>query len=346
MSHCTLLVPDLLGPHDAPEDVDRGLAVPSLRTALARARHETHAAIPLEGWLCQAFEVERQQDWPVAPLTLSIDVGDAGTAYWLRADPVHLELQRDRVALMGSDMLGLTQQDAEQIVAALNAQFAADGLQFDARAPRRWYVRVAQRPVLVTQTMSAAAGHDVRDVLPTGSDAPAWRQTFNEIQMVLHGLPLNEQRVDAGLPAINSIWIWGGGVKTEVPGRTFGAVWSDDALAQALGAHADAHAAPVPKDGAAWLAAARALRAEHHHLIVLNDCAQSAAYGDVGAWRNAIERLEQSWIAPLVSALRKRIIERLVIVCPGLEASHRFELGARSLSKFWVAARALSAYRS
>src|SRR5512133_328324 len=122
---------------------------------------------------------------------------------------------------------------------------------------RRAYVRVAQRPALVTQTMSAAAGHDVHDVLPTGADASAWRQTFNEIQMVLHGLPLNEERVDAGSPAINSVWFWGGGVKTDVPGRTFTAVWSDDALAQALGAHADAHAAPLPTDGTAWLHAAR-----------------------------------------------------------------------------------------
>ena len=344
--HCTLLVPDLFWPQDSAEDAGRGLTVPTLQSALARARLEKHPPISLEGWLCQAFEVERQQDWPVAPLTLSLDGGDPGSAYWLRADPIHLQLQRDRVAVMAGDALEVTHQEAEQIVAALNAQFSADGLHFAARAPRRWYVRVAQRPALATQTLSSAAGRNVHDVLPTGADAPAWRQIFNEIQMVLHALPLNAERVDAGLPAINSVWIWGGGVKTEVPGRAFTAVWSDDALAQALGAHADAHAAPLPKDGSAWLDAARSLRAGQHHLIVIDDCARTAAYGDVGGWRNAMAKLEQSWIAPLVSALRKKVIERLVIACPGPDASQRFELGARSLHKFWVAPRPLSAYRT
>jgi len=344
--NCTLLVPDLFGPQDAPADIERGLALPSLLVALARSRHEKHAPIPLEGWLCQAFEVERQQDWPVAPLTLSVDGGDPGDAYWLRADPIHLQLQRDRVALMASDMLQLTQQDADHMVAALNAQFAVDGLVFEARAPQRWYVRVAHRPSLVTQTITAAAGHDVHDVLPTGEDASAWRKIFNEIQMVLHALPVNEQRVDAGLPAINSVWIWGGGVRTDVPGRPFNAVWSDDALTQSLGAHADAHAARLPKDGAAWVDGARAQPAGEDRLIVIPDCAQSAAYGDVGGWRDAMERLDRSWIAPLVAALRNKLLERLVIVSPGIKACHRFELGRRSLSKFWVAARPLSAYRS
>lgn len=152
--------------------------------------------------------------------------------------------------------------------------------------------------------------------------------------------------METGQPAINSVWIWGGGTKTEVPGRVFTAVWSDDALAQALGAHADAHAAPLPRDGAAWLDAARSLRADQNHLIFIEACSRAAAYGDAGGWRSAMEQLERAWIEPLIGALRKRIIERLVIASPGNDVSLRFELVARSLYKFWVPARPLSAYRA
>ena len=343
---CTLLVPDLFGPRDAPDDLARGLALASTELALARSRAERHAPLAIEGWLCQAFEVERQQDWPVAPLTLPLDGGEPGAAYWLRADPVHLQLQRDRVAVMGSDTLDLSQQDADAMVEALNGQFSADGLHFEARAPKRWYLRTARRPALSTETMSVAAGRDAREMLPSGEDAASWRQRYNELQMVLHALPINAARADAGLPAINSVWIWGGGIKTKVPGRHYTAVWSDDALAQALGAHSDAHTAALPVDAGAWFAAARALPGRHNHLVVIEDCARAVAYGDIAGWRTAIERVERAWMSPLVAAVRGGDIERLAIATPGTDAAQRFELDARSLRKFWTRPRPLSAYRS
>lgn len=342
--HCTLLVPDLLWPRATAEDAARGLSAPALETALARARMECHPAVPVEAWLCQAFEVERQQDWPVAPLTLALDGGEPGDGYWLRADPVHLQLQRERVALMGSHTLQVTRDEASRIAAALNAQFEPDGLRFEAPAAGRWYVRAARRPTLVTETVSAAAGRNARDVQPAGEDAPAWRHIANEIQMLLHALPLNDERADAGLPAINSVWIWGGGVKADVPGRIFTAVWSDDALAQALAVHADAHAAALPAGAAAWLDRARALRPPQHHLIVFDRCTQGTAYSDAAAWRDALGELERAWIAPLLAALRKRVLETLVIAAPCAAGSWRFELDARALYKFWARPRPLSRY--
>lgn len=343
--HCTLLVPDLFWPDDRAQEACRDLAPRNLQTLLSRARSERHLPIEIEGWLCQAFEVERQQDWPVAPLTLVLDGGDTDNAYWLRADPVHLQLQRDRVALMDPQTLQLSQQDADALAAALNTQFAADGLRFEARTPHRWYVRLPARPALTTVTLSAAAGHDARDVLPQGTDAASWRRVTNEIQMLMHAQPVNEARTDAGLPAINSIWLWGGGSHTPVPGRTFSAVWSDDALALALGASADAHTAAMPADAHAWLAAAGALPVEcARHLLVVDACARAVRYGDIGGWRNAIMALEQQWIAPLMTALRNRQITRLALAAPCAAASWCFELSPAGLYKFWKPVRPLSYY--
>jgi hypothetical protein len=342
--HCTLLVPDLIGSPDGASAAADGLPLPVLEKALARARAERGPFVAFEGWLCSAFGVERQQDWPVAPLTLSFDGGDPAAGYWLRADPVHLQLQRDRVALIGSPTLQLTQPEAGEITAALNRQFAPDGLRFEARAPLRWYLRLEQPPALVTETLSAAAGRNVREVLPSGPDAPRWRQILNEIQMLLHALPLNTEREAAGVPAVNSVWLWGGGVDPSAAARSYAAVWSDDALARALALRAGAHGGALPAGGEAWLDTARIRNDAGRHLVVLDHCAHAAAYGDMAGWRTAISHIENAWMKPLVSALRKGVLDGLVVAAPCSGACWRFELTRRSLYRLWARQRPLSGY--
>ena len=75
---CTLLIPHLFWPRDAAESALNGLALPALTKLVARSRSERFAAVTADAWLCEAFEVEKQQDWPVAPLTLELDGRDAG----------------------------------------------------------------------------------------------------------------------------------------------------------------------------------------------------------------------------------------------------------------------------
>ena len=71
--HCTLLIPHLFWPRDTANAVTSGLELASLERFLSRARAQRYSALTPEAWLCQAFEVERQQDWPVAPLTAALD---------------------------------------------------------------------------------------------------------------------------------------------------------------------------------------------------------------------------------------------------------------------------------
>src|SRR5689334_13041556 len=88
---CTLLIPHLFWPGEAAAATTAGLTLSHLQKLLARAQCERHPGLPTEAWLCEAFEVERQQDWPIAALTLAFDGGEPGTDYWLRADPIHLK---------------------------------------------------------------------------------------------------------------------------------------------------------------------------------------------------------------------------------------------------------------
>ena len=169
--HCTLLIPGLFWPRSGADEVAHGLEVPALLRLLARADAQRFAPITPEGWLCQAFQIEREQDWPVAPLTLELDGGEPDDAYWLRADPVHMKIERNRLLLVDNALFDLQHEEAQALASALNAHFERDGLAFHAPHPKRWYVKVARTPALVTHSMNEAAGHDVKPYLPEGADA-------------------------------------------------------------------------------------------------------------------------------------------------------------------------------
>ncbi len=342
---CTLLVPHLLLPGDFGKEACRDLALDELQTFLARSRRQTFTPVGTEAWLCQAFEVQRQQDWPIAPLTLALDGGDPGNAYWLRADPVHLRLHRDQLLLADCGTFGISQLEADQYVSALNRHFARDGLEFIAPHAARWYLRLGHRPEIATGALSEVIGTNVNAHLPAGKDALRWNTLSNEIQMLLHQHPLNEAREATGAMTVNSVWLWGGGTRPAVPGRHFSAVWSDEALACALAANADLHTAPLPADPGHWLHSLdSSLPANAHPLIVLSQLAGAAQYGDIARWREEVSALNRDWVGPLLEALRRRHFSRVVLVVPGNRSCERFEFSPADLLRFWRPAKPLSAY--
>src|SRR5688500_11585668 len=192
--HCTLLIPDLFWPRETADTVTRSLDLPVLTTLLARASAQRFAAITTEGWLCQAFEVERQHDWPLAPLTLERDGFDPADAFWLRADPIHIKVERDRLSVVDSTLFEISDEEARAFVEALDRHFSADGISFVWTTPKRWYARVARAPDLVTRSLREVAGRDVQRNLPAGADALHWHRVFNEAQMLLHGHAANAAR--------------------------------------------------------------------------------------------------------------------------------------------------------
>jgi hypothetical protein len=333
---CTLLIPRLFWPRETAERVSSGLHLPALTTLLGRSRRERFAAIATEGWLCQAFQVERQQDWPVAPLTLAIDGGETGEAYWLRADPVHLRVDRNRLLLIENTLFDVTADEAHALVSSLNEHFASEGLSFHAPSPKRWYARLSRAPNLFTHCTSEVAGQDVQLFLPAGSDALAWHRVFNEIQMLLHTNAANAAREARAEPVVNSVWFWGGGARTAVPGSPYSVVWSDDTLAVSLAALADARTADCPANAGAWFNSPHfSAGDEGAHLIVIDELAAPNAHHDSQEWRARVVSLEESWFAPLLGALRESKLTGIALVTPGAAGCWRFDLTKMDLLKFW-----------
>ena len=58
--------------------------------------------------------------------------------YWICADPVHLQVDRDALILAAPDYFELELSQAQALVQTLNGHFEAAGIQFFARAPTRW----------------------------------------------------------------------------------------------------------------------------------------------------------------------------------------------------------------
>ena len=272
------------------------LRLPALQTLLARGSRQSGAAGCVEAALCEALAIARQQDWPIAPITLAADGGAAGDAYWLRADPVHLRVMRDRIMLADSAAIDLTREEADALALTIGQHFG-DDLKPLPLHPRRWYLRYARAPQLVTTPLSAAVGRDIDPLLPQGADAMRLRAELNELQMLLHVHPVNQAREARGELPVNSLWLWGGGHPPAV-GPAPVAIYTGDFEAQAVGAFCSARVDALP-------ARLDEKLLETDGIVLLDALTAAGQVGDAYGWREAMRGLEQDWFAPLLGALRK-----------------------------------------
>lgn len=309
-----------------------GSTAPVLRRMLSRGELQRFPAIDAEIWLCQAFEVEQREDWPVAPLTAAVDGVDIGSDYWLRADPVYLQLQRHGTRVLAAPALTLSDEETAALTASLNSHFSRDGIALTAPHPTRWYIRQSEATGITAPTLTATAGKSLPPTPLTGSRASHWHRVLTEAQMVLHEHPVNQAREARGLPVVNSLLLWGGGRKPTVPGRHFSAVCSDDPLAIALAVQSGADSQPAPASAALWFGTRP--KTDGRHLITLDRVHQALRYGGPEAWLKAVNALEEMWFGALWGALSGPLKE-LVIVAGGPDACLRCTLHPSDTLKFW-----------
>ena len=207
-----LLVPHLLPPPDAPTDMG-SLRLPALERWLAAADIVRSPATSAGDWLAMEFSLPLPA--PVAPIAL-IAEGHSVEGTWMRADPVHLSIDREAVRLHGAAALEIGRDEADALVGILQAHFRGDGLQFVAPSPERWYVRVPDEEAApVTTPLASVIGRNVQGAFPESRGRIKWRTSLTEAQMLLGTHEVNARREASGRPAINSVWFWGGGTRSE-----------------------------------------------------------------------------------------------------------------------------------
>ncbi len=267
------------------------------------------------------LRLEEHRDWPVASLSALGDGLAASSGWWLRADPVHLVADRDQLYLSACHVLGVTQSEAEELVKELNRTYAADGWEFIAVTPQRWYLRLPQPLAMRTIPTSGAIGRRVGEVLPQGEDALVFQRAMTEIQMLLHTSLANTRRSEQGFLTINSLWFWGGGELPEAAGESaWDRIVADDPLLLGL---ARLHGVETAT------AAATPLRLGAGEAKVLWQA-------DV----TSLELAERELFAPLVAMLQSGELAELVLVLPGYG---RWHIDRAALRRWWRRRKPLSA---
>jgi hypothetical protein len=339
MKSVHLVIADLFLPKDFAAGVCADLSVPALEKMLARgvsaglARTDV-SGLPLENLLCEMFGVPCRLDAPIAPISAAFDGLDEGC--WLRADPVHLRLQRDQLVLLPN--VDISADEAGQFCASLNEHFAGQDLSFFAPHPQRWYVRLDRVPDIQTMPLSQVAGRNVHGLLPRGGEAARWHQLFNEIQMLLFAHPVNALREARGELPVNSVWLWGGGCGANAtPHKLYDSASADEMLVEMFAA-----AAGVPF--AKWPEQWRDEPGNGRQLLVWTGLRQALQRGDLDAWRVALQRFETGYAQPLWQALRSGKISRLQLDILGGDNVRRTLLTRADAWTFWRHTGRLAGY--
>jgi hypothetical protein len=340
----SLVVPGLLGR----AGWDAAPPAPALARCLARARVEVYPGpltpdeLPFALW---GIPAGADGQWPVAtasawadfaagprpdPLTIPRADGQVGDlaaglghglvsspapGYWLRADPVHVRSHRDGLFLLEPAALPLATEEAGLLLAEIRAAAPPPlGELCVGACPRRWYIALPQAIRIRTVPIHRAVRGSLALSLIEGADAPAWRRWGNEVQMVLHGSTVNARREGAGLPQVNSLWLWGEGTlpapSPPLLGRASHEIHGGGAVVRGLCRAAGGGALPLPPDFAAWRATAGA----GTHWVILDDLWDAARVGDETAWEAGVAALEAHWLAPAVRALGRGALAALRVV--------------------------------
>ena len=334
----SMVIPGLFGPAEIQRfpEIWRDLSLPALEIMLSRARREPVEAKGLERTLFALFRLGdgRGTDLPIAAVTRQWEAQDAAGYWWLRADPVHLRADRDRIVMLGNQVLDIAVEECEDIAAELNDHFSGDDWKLDAQNARRWYLRLDKDPHINTEALPEVIGQDILHFMPRGSAAGHWRSVMNEVQMVLHSSRVNLARAARGALPVNSLWFWGGGKLPCPPSVAWSQVWGNDALSNSLASLARVPSSSLPGDAEEWLEDGT----PGEHLLVWDGLQDKNQLGDMEAWRGFLSALHDDWLKPLLSALKQR---RLAAVHLYPTDGGSFRLSGRDAGRWWVGRRSL-----
>ena len=328
--HCELVVPALFAAREIPR-------LPSLELLLARGRAAHADPLSLEAWLAVEFGLDEGAA-PAGAITVAaggVRTDEPG-ASWVRADPVHLRLDGDRLALIPGAACAISRDEAEALVETLNRSFEGRCAFVAVRADQ-WCMRASVDAALDAAPPAELAGEEAS--LPGGPDAARWLALLGEIQMVLHSHPANAGREQRGAPPINSVWFWGAGRRPQTVHGRWHSLVADDALAAGFAQLAGTRHRALPASAAEWLERAPL---EGRHLAVLDGLRSVLALAGPAEHAERLAALEARWFTPLLAALRSERVGMLTVHAP--DGGRSYETVRSDLRRFWRRARPLAAY--
>jgi hypothetical protein len=149
---------------------------------------------------------------------------------WIAAaDPVHFETRLRHLVVRSLDSDGVSSTALTELFGDLQESLGGDDKQFVALGTQG-YLR-ASRPMSTAPVSAETADGRVPDEFtPAGEDVETFHGLQGELQMLLHEHPINVARNSAGHPAVNSVWLWGGGVSPDLSDLSLPVLYADDRL--------------------------------------------------------------------------------------------------------------------
>jgi len=315
MSHhkITLLLPG----YTTKTEVNDDKALPNLHDSFDFSVDNEH--LPWQHWLLQMFGHDSNlgRQLPVA----RVDIANWGgsekpdpellNAGIVRADPLFLKADRDSATVLPFSGSMLTEDDADEVLEALNTFISEDGLQFFRGDACEWYLAGLDGEVLQTYPPTFLANRNASAFLPDGDGSAHWRRLLTELQMLMHALPVNQQREQRGLNPVNSVWFWGGAPLPQLgPDNKQLQLYSDNAQAHSL-----AKLFGVECFSLADLDANMTSIFANTEIVVVDDSAASAwLRRDVDGLEATLSRMNQKWLDPLVKHVSAKQLAEVTII--------------------------------
>lgn len=306
MRETTLLLPFALPPAEHAKDLIAALDAPALALLLSRgsespvAEFEPFAALLPHERLLAGTTGDNSP--PLAHALMNEKGLKADGGYWFALQAAHFHIARDHLVLTDLRQLNLDDRESRILFDAALPLFEELGHEVRYGGPTLWFLRADGWQDLRTTTPDAATGHNVDVWLPSGERAREWRKLHNEVQMLWHMHPLNDEREMRGERRVNALWLWGGASAADAPAAAADAPQVDDALL--------AHA--LAGDWGRWLAAMKDV--DSKRIAPLLDALKS---GDLDrltlqltdatrlrSWRATRAGMRKFWAKPSLSRLR------------------------------------------
>ncbi len=314
MRQLTLVLSDLYLPEEsARAALPTAIPLPSL-DELLRFSNLSWRVKDWRHWLAHDVGLRGLSELPVAEACArNVLPSSDAAAVWL-ATPVHLEARLDHVRLADRGLLELDEQERQVLCSEFEAAFAPQYRLHD--TGERGFLLSGLAPASVaTVDPARLLDADIAPALARGPAAGELRRLGAEIEMWLHGSPLNAARDRNRLRRISALWLWGGGSPGDRRGSDAPARTRTANVFRFLGADPFLPALRRAVEESGKAAASSGNVPATFSELADDDADVVAELAPLsGATRDALHSLEANWFAPIRAALAAHTLAEFVFV--------------------------------
>lgn len=295
MSYLEIILPFGIPPAPLAKELVKQMKTPSLAMLLGHARQDSKhdfdefaRLLPHEFWLSRHFNSSKSILNSPALTHSRMHAFDLqnSAGYWFTLSPVHIHIARDHMVMTDPRRLDISTEESRAIFEAAKEICEELGKTLVYGDAKTWFLRADEWATLQTASLDAAAGHNMEIWIAKGEHEVAWRKLQNEIQMLWHIHPVNQNRDEQGRNTINSVWLHSGS--------------------------AELHHLDCELNISSF--AELMQKKNWKNRVYVENLLEPALNSDWGTWLIHMNQLEHDWFAPALQALQNKQLKTVRLV--------------------------------